>query len=80
MNKMRMYRVFIPGYGAIEWSSNKRAPVDSNPSSFIFSRISWVARVFYLYLNICGNSSEIPDWWVNFISIVILISSYFLYN
>ena len=26
MNIMRVYGVFIPGYGAIEWSSNKRVP------------------------------------------------------
>ena len=39
MNKMRAYGVFIPGYGAIEWSSNRRAPEDSS----VCCRIIWSA-------------------------------------
>ena len=30
MNEMRVYGVFIPSYGAIEWSSNRRSPEDSS--------------------------------------------------
>ena len=39
MNKMRAYRVFLPGYGAIERSSNRRAPQDSS----VCCRIFWSA-------------------------------------
>ena len=40
LNKMRVYGVFIPSYGAIERSSNRRAPEDSN----VCCRIIWSAR------------------------------------
>ena len=39
MNKMRMYGVNIPSYGAIEWSSNRRAPEDSS----FCCRVIWLA-------------------------------------
>ena len=38
-NKMRAYGVYIPSYGAIEWSSNRRAPGDSS----VCCRIIWSA-------------------------------------
>ena len=39
MNKMRVYGVFIPSYGEIEWSSNRRALEESN----VCCRIIWSA-------------------------------------
>ena len=40
LNRMRAYGVFIPSYGAIEWSSNRTAPADSN----VCFGIIWSAR------------------------------------
>ena len=37
VNKMGMYRVYIPGYGAIERSSNRRAPEDGSVCCRIIS-------------------------------------------
>ena len=39
MNRMRVYGVFIPSYGAIKLSSNRRAPADSR----VCFRIIWLA-------------------------------------
>ena len=40
LNRMRAYGVFIPSYGAIEESSNRRAPADSS----VCIKIIWTAR------------------------------------
>ena len=55
LNKMRAYGVFIPSYGAIEGSSNRRVPEDSS----VCCRIIWSARRgeawrFIRVIAICG--------------------------